>query len=393
MEDSLSAEDSCQDVLQNLRKTNLIFVVQETAYSAYITVRKRFRKETFQKVWSSPIKSSINRDCEALKSLKIAHDKLINCYDDLKHKFEETVTECEELHTKVAENEVIVANLHEKLREAETEMHNKSNLKGRNQKLEAENKALKNEKDEIVKENKAANVALKSSKKELKDSTYRFNKKVAELETNIEELTRFKVVKNSEEKEIRNKQKKIEKKLKLVREREAQLKLDQSSLEKQQKHLTNDKKITDDNENLIGDIKEHLEITVKQVSDNLPNPNVKGSKPSPSLTTPTLVPHYQPLDPAQDHHCEHDPQCVLRAPHPPPHGPLTLKQHELQLLVMDCTTMDLVSSTRADPTRADSGNQDERSLGQSELLKLLEAFSERTENKFDDFGQKFMNSI
>ena len=115
MEDSLSAEDSCQDVLQNLRKTNLIFFVQETVYSAYITVRKCFRKETFQKVWSSPIKSSINTDFEALNSLKIAHDyKLINCYDDLKHKFEETVTECEDLHTKVAENEVIVANLHEK---------------------------------------------------------------------------------------------------------------------------------------------------------------------------------------------------------------------------------------------------------------------------------------
>ena len=107
MEDSLSAEDSCQDVLQNLRKTNLIFFVQETAYSAYITVRKRFRKETFQKVWSSRIKSSINTDIED-------HSKLINCYDDLKHKFEETVTECEDLHTKVAENEVIVANLHEK---------------------------------------------------------------------------------------------------------------------------------------------------------------------------------------------------------------------------------------------------------------------------------------
>ena len=83
----------------------------------------------------------------------------------------------------------------------------------------------------------------------------------------------------------------------MVREREAQLKLDQSSLEKQQKHLTNDKKITDDNENLKGDTEENLEITVEQVSANLPNPYVQGSKPSPNLTTPSLVPHHQHLDP------------------------------------------------------------------------------------------------
>ena len=62
--------------------------------------------------------------------------------------------------------------------------------KARNQKLEAEQKTMKNEKDEIVKENKAANVAIKSSKKELKDSTYRFNKKVEELEANIEKNQR-----------------------------------------------------------------------------------------------------------------------------------------------------------------------------------------------------------
>jgi hypothetical protein len=74
---------------------------------------------------------------------------------------------------------------------------------------------------------------------------------------------------------------------------------------------------------LRGDTKEHLEITVKQVSVNLPNPFVQGSKLSPSLTTPTFVTLHQHLEPAEDHHCEHDPQCILRASHPPPHGPLT----------------------------------------------------------------------
>ena len=131
-------------------------------------------------------------------------------------------------------------------------------------------------------------------------------------------------------------------------------------------------------------------MTAKQVSANIPNPYVQGSKTSPSLTTPTLDPHYQHLDPAEDHHCKHDPQCVLRAPHPPPPGPLTCKQYELQLFIMDSPNMDLVSSTSADPNSLDSENQDECSLEKTELLDLLEAFFERTEKKIDDFGLKFM---
>jgi hypothetical protein len=64
---------------------------------------------------------------------------------------------------------------------------------------------------------------------------------------------------------------------------------------------------------------------------------------------------------------------------------------------MDSTDMDLVSSTSTDPTNADltsldSENQEERSLEKTELLGLLEAFSERTFKKLDDFGLKFMNS-
>ena len=384
MLNSISAEETCQEVLQTLRSSSLTFFVQETAYSAYITIRKRYRKEALKT--AVPCQST---EIKALNNLKLAHDNLVNYCDDLKHKFEESVTECEELHNKVTENEAVIANLHQKLTEAEAEVQGMHILKSRNEKLEAEKKTIKTDKDELLRENNAANVALKSCRKDLKDSSHRFNKKIEELEVKIEELTEFKIMKNSEEKEIRNMKKKTEKKLKEVREKEAKLKLNQSSLEKQLKHLTNETKNTDDNENLRG----VLEISIEEVSANQPNPYVQGSKSSPSLATPTLVPHHQHLELVEDPPCEHDPQCVLRAPHPPPHGPLTLKQHELQLLVMDCTTMDLVSSTRADPTRADSGNQDERSLGQSELLKLLESFSERFEKKFDVLGQKFMNSI
>ena len=191
-------------------------------------------------------------------------------------------------------------------------------------------------------------------------------------------------MKNSEEKEIKNLKKKAEKKLKEVRVREAKLKLGQNSLERQQTISTDEKKIAD-----IGDDNHNLH---PNPAHNLPDPNIQLSNPTHSPAI--LVPSHQHLHPVEDLHCQHDSQCVLRAPHPPPHDPLTLKQYELQLLAMDSTTVDLVSFTSADPTSTDptspdSGNQDEHSSEQTELLELLEAFSERTLKKLDDFDLKF----
>ena len=51
-----------------------------------------------------------------------------------------------------------------------------------------------------MKEKNAANVALKASRKDLKDTTHRYNKKLEELENKVEELTKFKMIKNAEEK-------------------------------------------------------------------------------------------------------------------------------------------------------------------------------------------------
>ena len=83
-----------------------------------------------------------------------------------------------------------------------------------------------------MKEKNAANVALKASRKDLKDTTHRYNKKLEELENKVEELTKFKMIKNAEEKEIKNKQKKTDKKLKIIQEKEAKLKVDLLSLER-----------------------------------------------------------------------------------------------------------------------------------------------------------------
>ena len=257
MLDSLSAEETCHQVLQTLRSSSLIFLVQESPYSAYITIRKRYRKEAFR----TGVSYQPGKNFEALNTLKVAHENLIRCYDEMKQKFEETLSECEELHNKATENKMIVNNLHQKLTKAEAESNSKQILESKCEKLVADKKAIKNENDELVKEVNAANVALKSCKKDLKDSAHRYNKKIEEHESKIEELTKFKIMKASEEKEIRNMKKKTEKKLKEVREKEAKLKLDKISLDKQQKHFTNEKEITDANQNLKADTGEHSEPT------------------------------------------------------------------------------------------------------------------------------------
>jgi alpha/beta superfamily hydrolase len=110
---------------------------------------------------------------------------------------------------KVSENEMIVDNLHQKLTEAEAEIREKNIMKTKSEKLVIEMKSIRNDKDELVKQNKAVNVALKSSQKDLKDSTHRYNKKIGELEAKIEDLTKLKILKNSEGKELRNMKKKL----------------------------------------------------------------------------------------------------------------------------------------------------------------------------------------
>ena len=42
---NISPQVECQEILQCLRRCNLDFLVQESAYSAYVTIRKRYRKD------------------------------------------------------------------------------------------------------------------------------------------------------------------------------------------------------------------------------------------------------------------------------------------------------------------------------------------------------------
>ena len=85
---------------------------------------------------------------------------------------------------------------------------------------------------DLMKDLNALNVALKSNKKENNDAAHKNRKKVENLEAKVEDLLQFKVTKELEEKDLKNKSKKLDKKLKSIQEREAELKVLKNRIER-----------------------------------------------------------------------------------------------------------------------------------------------------------------
>ena len=195
---TISPQASCQEVLQLLRSTNLIFLVQESPYSAYVTIRKRFRKDASnhseildQK--AHHLRDVHENDCikRELGNLKISSEAITKVNSTLKDNLEEATDECEALQNKVTNYEHVLENLHTKLKNAETEKTEKKTFEIRIEKLAAENKILRHERDDLKKEVNTLSVAQKSSKKEVKETLYRFEKTREELEAKVKSYQNF----------------------------------------------------------------------------------------------------------------------------------------------------------------------------------------------------------
>ena len=106
------AHESCQDILQLLRSSNLVFFIQESPYSAYITIRKKFRKDATPAAILNV--NPINAELEAVKK----------DMENMTAKYEESVLEAEELNNEVLKFKNLVDIVHQKLAKSE------ENLKG-----------------------------------------------------------------------------------------------------------------------------------------------------------------------------------------------------------------------------------------------------------------------
>ena len=96
-------------------------------------------------------------------------------------------------------------------------------LEKKHQIVSAESKTSKTQINDLEKDIRGTSVALKSSKKDLKEEALRHEKTVINLKKKIEDLEKFKARKSLEEKEIKVKEKKLNKKLKNVSDIEAKL--------------------------------------------------------------------------------------------------------------------------------------------------------------------------
>ena len=189
------AHESCQDILQLLRSSNLVFFIQESSYSAYITIRKKFRKDATRAAILN-VNSSI-ADLEAIKK----------DMENMTAKHEESVIEAEELNSEVLKFKNLVDIVHQKLAKSEENLKRSQIV---NEKLLADVRNLKYENDTIEKKKSDMNIDLKNTRKQLKDTSHLFEKKSEQMEAKIKDLTDFKEAKVSEEKELKGKQKKLE---------------------------------------------------------------------------------------------------------------------------------------------------------------------------------------
>ena len=83
-------------------------------------------------------------------------------------------------------------------------------LQIKHEKMCTDNKTLKNENEALKTELKSGCIALKTSQKEYKDATHRLEKKIEGFEEKLRELHEYKVVKQSEEKDLKSKIKKAD---------------------------------------------------------------------------------------------------------------------------------------------------------------------------------------
>ena len=218
---------------------------------------------------------------------------------------EEAVLESETSQTTISGLKKEIENFHDNNDKIiKSSVEEKRNLQIKHEKICTVNRALKNEKENLQKELVQSSVALKSSKKEIKDQTHQHQKKIEAFEDKLKDLLEYKSHKASEEKELKTKLKKVEKKLKVLREKEAEIKVEKSNLERDKSHKND--KVSKDNNN-----PSHVET------------NAENKIPE----TSSIL-------------CTHFPQCSIRQPKPPPIEPPTFKQFELNEAISKTETLE-----------------------------------------------------
>ena len=174
MADRFLAQDCSDQVLKCVKDSNLHFVVKETPFSLYITIRKKFVTENNSNNLEPKENDQVQTLEESLISLQTEHDALDQENSDIRTRYEEM--------------KVINGELSEKLSQAKTElcdwMSSYSSVEKANEETLEEIEVLKGANKRFIEDNSRHKTESKSLKKDLKQK----EKEVFELETKIEKL-------------------------------------------------------------------------------------------------------------------------------------------------------------------------------------------------------------
>ena len=191
----MNPNTSCEILLNNLRKSNLTFMLQETPYSMYLTIRKKFTKKTVE---SSLAGNHLFSKAEATKE----HDNLKAELEKSKMKSKKIEETNQILENKIKGAEVEFDTITDKLKKALDEKQGE--IKVLKEVIKNSNSEKSNIRDEL-------NQSKKVIKKKDKD-IYSLERKVENINENVKSLKDnnygLKNEKSKLEKAIKNMEKK-----------------------------------------------------------------------------------------------------------------------------------------------------------------------------------------
>ena len=185
-------QDFCDQILKSVHSSNLHFLVQESPFSLYITLRKKFAIQT----------PGANSNLDSDNQLILARDTIKILEDKLAHTESEFVKECNKVKVKREEFSEEIIILRESLKKSQTETNEKNKV------ISDLNKSAKAKDKELYNVEKKCNLATDTSK-QLKD-------KVVQLKRDHSEAARS--IKNNEKKGKIDKEK-LEQKVKTLEQK------------------------------------------------------------------------------------------------------------------------------------------------------------------------------
>ena len=210
---SQDIQKSCQTIINQVRWSCLNFSLQETPFSLYVTIRKSYSKSqsisyapALDQIQPEVLPASATNDSN-FSSLQSRCKFLEQSNDNLKKEYADAISEIEENHETInnlrkqvelfqTQNDEIVG---KRIKAFNDE---KRSLQLKHEKTCSENKTLKREKDDLEKEINKLSIALKTSRKEIKEQSHQYEKKVEVLKANLEDLVEYKTQKVMNEKDL-----------------------------------------------------------------------------------------------------------------------------------------------------------------------------------------------